>query len=63
MPDLIAGELSFDNHETEGYPTFTEWPNAHKRSTHQAQYYRWLERAYLAGLRLVIQHATTNSVI
>ncbi|MEZ4430024.1 MAG: hypothetical protein R3A51_20285 [Nannocystaceae bacterium] len=63
LPDLIAGELSFDNHETEGYPTFTEWPNAHKRSTHQAQYYRWLERAYLAGLRLVIQHATTNSVI
>jgi hypothetical protein len=27
------------------------------------QYYRWLERAYLGGLRLVVQHATTNQII
>ena len=63
LPDLIAGELSEDNHATDGYPTFTDWPDARKRSTHQAQYFRWLERAWLAGLRLVVQHATSNSVI
>jgi microsomal dipeptidase-like Zn-dependent dipeptidase len=63
LPDLIAGELSMDNHVTTGYPDFTEWPDAPRRSTHQTQYYKWLERAYLAGLRLVVQHATTNSVI
>ena len=63
LPDLIAGELSVDNHLTAGYPEFTEWPDAPRRSTHQTQYYRWLERAYLSGLRLVVQHATTNSVI
>jgi len=63
LPDLVAGELSMDAHVTTGYPDFTEWPDAPRRSTHQTQYYRWLERAYLAGLRLVIQHATTNSVI
>ncbi len=63
IPDLIAGELSEDNHITDGYPEFTEWPNAVTRSTHQVQYYKWLERAHMAGLRLVIQHATTNSVI
>ncbi len=63
LPDLLVGELSVDNHVTTGYPDFTEWPNAPTRSTHQTQYYRWLERAHLAGLRLVIQHATTNSVI
>lgn len=61
--NILAGELSEDNHETDGYPTFTEWPNAPSRSTHQMQYYRWLERAHLGGLRLVVQHATTNSVI
>jgi microsomal dipeptidase-like Zn-dependent dipeptidase len=63
LPDLIAGELSEDNHLTAGYPEFSEWPHAPSRSTHQTQYYRWLERAYLAGLRLVVQHATTNSII
>ncbi|MCX4241989.1 amidohydrolase family protein [Paraliomyxa miuraensis] len=63
FPDLLAGELSVDNHATAGYPEFTDWPNAPTRSTHQTQYYRWLERAYLAGLRLVVQHATTNSAI
>ena len=63
LPDLIAGELAMDNHVTDGYPYFTEWPNAPRRSTHQTQYYRWLERAYLAGLRLEVLHATTNSVI
>ena len=63
VPDMIAGELSVDHHATDGWPTFTEWPNVRKRSTHQVQYYRWLERAYLSGLRLVLQHATSNAVI
>lgn len=63
LPDLVAGELSMDNHPTAGYPEFTDWPNGPTRSTHQTQYYVWLHRAYLAGLRLVVQHATTNSII
>ncbi|MCA9696048.1 MAG: hypothetical protein KC431_00900, partial [Myxococcales bacterium] len=52
IPDLIKGELSFDNHITDGYPDFTQWPSGPSSSTHQVQYYKWLERAYLAGLRL-----------
>lgn len=63
LTDLVRGELRDDNHATDGYPTFSEWPDARDRSTHQVQYYRWLERAHMAGLRLVVQHATTNSVI
>jgi microsomal dipeptidase-like Zn-dependent dipeptidase len=53
---------TFDHHP-EGYPEFTDWPNAWKRATHQTQYYRWIERAYRSGLRLMVQHATTNSVL
>jgi microsomal dipeptidase-like Zn-dependent dipeptidase len=63
LPDLVAGELSMDNHITDGWPEFTEWPAGPSRSTHQTQYWRWLERAWLGGLRLVVQHATTNSAI
>lgn len=63
LPSLLSGELEMDNHATAGWPEFTEWPNGPTRSTHQTQYWRWLQRAWLAGLRLVVQHATTNSVI
>ncbi len=60
---ITAGELAQDNHATDGYPTFSAWPNGPSSSTHQTQYYLWLERAFLAGLRLVVLHATTNQII
>ena len=63
LPDLVAKQLAVDNHATAGYPDFTEWPSGPKRSTHQTQYYLWLQRAYLAGLRLEVLHATTNAII
>lgn len=40
-------------HNTDGYPDFTEWPN-NRTTTHQIAYYKWLERAYLGGLRLMV---------
>lgn len=40
-------------HDTTGYPEFTEWPN-NQSTTHQIAYYKWLERAYLGGLRLMV---------
>jgi hypothetical protein len=60
---LVAGELPEFDHHTAGYPEFTDWPNSWGSSTHQTMYYRWLERAYLGGLRLLVQHATSNSVL
>ncbi|MEM6581448.1 MAG: hypothetical protein AAF699_09255 [Pseudomonadota bacterium] len=63
LPALLSGELTEDNHQTDGYPEFTDWPNAPFSATHQMQYYTWIERAYKAGLRLVVQHATTNQFL
>ncbi|MFN8642346.1 MAG: hypothetical protein U0802_12085 [Candidatus Binatia bacterium] len=60
---LVTGQLPNFNHFTAGYPDFTTWPSAHDSSTHQVQYYKWLERAYLGGLRLVVQHAVNNQII
>jgi microsomal dipeptidase-like Zn-dependent dipeptidase len=62
--DILAEGMTpgFDHHP-DGWPTFTDWPKAWKLATHQAQYYRWVERAYRAGLRLFVQHATTNEVL
>lgn len=63
LPILSKGESPEFNHHTDGYPEFTGWPNSWGSSTHQTMYYRWLERAYLSGLRLLVQHATGNSVL
>lgn len=63
LPALLFGALGEFNHHTAGYPDFTDWPAGPFSSTHQTQYYRWLERAYLGGLRLVVQHATSNSAM
>ncbi len=60
---LATGRLPEFNHFTAGYPDFTTWPSAPDSSTHQVQYYKWLERAYLGGLRLVVQHAVNNQII
>lgn len=63
LPILTQGQVSTFNHATDGYPTFSQWPNPRKRATHQSMYYRWIERAYLGGLRLIVQHATGNSLM
>jgi len=60
---LVTGRTPSPNHATAGWPDFTDWPSAHDSSTHQVQYYKWLQRAYLGGLRLVVQHATSNQII
>lgn len=62
-PTLASGRAPTFNHNTDGYPSFTDWPNAPYSATHQTQYYRWLERAWRGGLRLVVQHAVANQVI
>lgn len=56
---LITGRLPERAHATDGWPTFSEWPSQ-TSATHQTQYYRQLERAWMSGLRLVVQHAVSN---
>jgi hypothetical protein len=63
LPAIAIGQLPEKDHDTQGYPEFTSWPAAPFNATHQVQYYKWIERAYLSGLRLLVQDATTNQVL
>lgn len=49
-------------HQTEGWPSFPYWPR-HNSLQHHQSYYRWIERAYLGGLRLLVNHYTGNEVL
>lgn len=48
-----------NGHDTRGYPEFSYWPNR-STNTHVQAYYRWLQRAYLSGLRIIVTHVTGN---
>ena len=45
-----------------GAPLFNGWPTW-RSTTHQQMYYRWLERAWRGGLRLMIQYAVNNEAL
>jgi hypothetical protein len=59
---LSTGLLPEPAHATDGWPTFSEWPSQ-QSATHQTQYYKWLERAWMSGLRLMVQHMVSNEAL
>ena len=46
-------------HPTDGWPTFSYWPTAGS-VTHQQAYYKWLERCWLAGQRILVDQIVNN---
>jgi microsomal dipeptidase-like Zn-dependent dipeptidase len=45
-----------------GAPLFNGWP-LWSSTIHQQVYYKWLERAWLGGLRLIVMDAVTNEAL
>jgi microsomal dipeptidase-like Zn-dependent dipeptidase len=45
-----------------GVPLFNGWPQW-TSTVHQQVYYKWLERAWLGGLRLMVMDAVTNEAL
>src|SRR5436190_2244595 len=50
--NLLRNGSPAGTHDTHGWPTFAGWP-AYDTYTHQQVYYRWLQRDWMAGERLV----------
>jgi hypothetical protein len=49
-------------HDPSGWPDFKGWPD-HNSLTHEQTYYKWLERAYLAGVRVDVNLFVENKVL
>ncbi|WP_372777944.1 peptidase M19 [Litorivivens sp.] len=49
---LILDSSPGTTHDTEGWPTFIDWPK-NDSQLHQQMYWRWVERAWMSGLRLM----------
>lgn len=46
-------------HDPVGWPTFKDWP-APASLTHEQTYYRWIERAWLGGVRIMVNDLVEN---
>jgi len=55
---LKTGETT-GTHDTHGWPTFAGWPTF-DTYTRQQIYYRWLQRAWLGGMRLAVAQAVED---
>ncbi len=64
--DLVGNLYTFEDpnmrYDTRGWPEFPWWPN-HKQMSHMGYYYKWIERAYLSGLRLMVTDLVENEVL
>ena len=58
--DIIGGGAK--PHDTAGWPLFTDWPEYNSLG-HSAYYYKWLERAHLSGLRMMVVYMVENQVL
>lgn len=48
-------------HDTMGYPTLAEWKPTNL--TYEGTYYRWVERAWKAGLRQIVMPVNENRIL
>jgi microsomal dipeptidase-like Zn-dependent dipeptidase len=60
--NLLRTGLPFGTHDTGGWPTFAGWPT-YDTNTHQQVYWAWLERAWMAGERLVVAQTVEDQPI
>jgi microsomal dipeptidase-like Zn-dependent dipeptidase len=60
--NLLRTGLPFGTHDTHGWPTFAGWPT-NDTQTHQQTYYVWLQRAWMAGERLVVAQTVDDRPI
>ncbi|MEN8719670.1 MAG: hypothetical protein ABF296_05340, partial [Oceanococcaceae bacterium] len=62
LDTVVNAQRSFPPHATEGWPTYVDWPQWGSQTHHQT-YYVWLQRAWMGGLRLMINHLVANEEI
>ena len=59
---LILDLTPLVTHDTKGWPDFVDWPG-NVSQLHQAMYYKWVERAWKAGLRIMVSEGTNIAAL
>lgn len=59
LESLVGGK---ERHDPVGWPTFRDWPD-NQSLTHETSYYKWVERAWMGGLRVFVNLLVDNEVL
>jgi len=62
MENILSYNTVFRTHQTQGYPNFVDWPR-HGSVTHHQSYYKWIERTYKGGVRLLVNQLVANETL
>ena len=62
LENFISYGTPARTHDPVGWPTFKDWPH-HQSLTHEQSYYKWLERAWMGGLRVFVNLMVENSAL
>jgi hypothetical protein len=57
LEDFLSG---MTHHDPVGWPTFKDWP-APQSLTHEGTYYKWMERSWRAGQRVLVNLLVENN--
>ena len=49
-------------HDTDGWPSFAGWPRDESQ-THEGTYWKWIERAWRSGLRIMVNDLVENRAL
>ena len=59
VENFLKGSVPVAPHDTVGWPTFKDWP-APDSLTHEGTYYKWLERSWRGGQRVLVNLLVEN---
>jgi microsomal dipeptidase-like Zn-dependent dipeptidase len=62
VENFISTGSPVATHDTGGWPTFAGWPRDESQS-HEGTYWKWIERAWRSGLRLMVNDLVENRAL
>jgi microsomal dipeptidase-like Zn-dependent dipeptidase len=62
VENFISTGSPAGTHDVEGWPSFAGWPRDESQS-HEGTYWKWIERAWRAGLRIMVNDLVENRAL
>ena len=60
--NFLASGSPVGTHDTGGWPTFAGWPRD-ESLTHEGTYWKWLERGWRGGVRIIVNDLVENRAL
>jgi microsomal dipeptidase-like Zn-dependent dipeptidase len=62
VENFLSAGSPVGTHSTEGWSTFAGWPRA-ESLTHEGSYWKWIERSWRGGLRIMVNDLVENRAL